>query len=237
MITVIVSVFNEDKNPYLPQILTQFENEPCFELICIDGGSTDNTQALISKHKATLYNLDYSTRAARLNLGILHASHPTILLHHPRSVLSPDALSFLKQHHATLDWAAFTHQFDHPHFFLKFISWYSNHVRVKKKSIIYLDHCMVIKKAYLSKQAIPDIAIFEDTALSYILQSQCEPILLPYTATTSAIRFLDRGIYQQFMLNQLIKSLYRLGVNPKKINRLYEKHLNLNQTNEAYKNT
>jgi len=231
MISVIVSVFNEEKNPYLPQILAQFENDPCFELICVDGGSSDNTQALINKHNATLHILDHSTRAARLNLGIQHASHAHVLLYHPRSLLSPDALVFLKTNHTTLDWAAFTHQFDHPHFFLKFISWYSNHVRVKKKNIVYLDHCMVVKKAYLNIQAIPDIAIFEDTALSHILQAQCEPILLPHTATTSAVRFLARGIYKQFFMNQFIKGLYRLRVNPKKINKLYEKHLNLNQTN------
>jgi len=231
MITVIVSVFNEEKNSCLPQILMQFENDPFFELICVDGGSSDNTQALINKHNATLHILDSSTRAARLNLGIQHASHARVLLYHPRSVLSADALSFLKTNHTTLDWAAFTHQFDHPHFFLKFISWYSNQVRVKKKKIVYLDHCMVIKKEYLSTQPIPDIAIFEDTALSHILQSQCEPILLPHIATTSAIRFLDRGIYKQFFLNQCIKGLYRLGIDPKKINKLYEKHLNLNQHN------
>jgi glycosyltransferase involved in cell wall biosynthesis len=231
MLSVIVSVFNEEKNPYLLQILTQFENEPFFELICVDGGSSDNTQALISKHHATLHVLEHSTRAARLNLGIQHATHPRVLLYHPRSRLSSEAICFLKTHHAALDWAAFTHQFDHAHFFLKFISWYSNHVRVQKKNIVYLDHCMVINKAYLNAQAIPDIAIFEDTALSHSLQSHGKPTLLPHIATTSAIRFLDRGIFKHFFLNQVIKALYHLGINPKKINKLYEQHLNLNQNN------
>ena len=231
MITVIVSVFNEEKNPYFLQILKQFENDPFFELICVDGGSRDNTQALVSEHHATLLILDKSTRAARLNLGIRHATHPCVLLHHPRSMLSSEALSFLKKNHTTLDWAAFTHQFDHTHFFLKFISWYSNHVRVQKKNIVYLDHCIIIKKTYLDAPAMPDIAIFEDTALSHILQSYCKPKLLPYIATTSAIRFLDRGIFKQFFINQLIKGLYRWGLDSKKINKIYEQHLNLNQTN------
>lgn len=231
MITVIVSVFNEDNNPCLPQILMQFEKDPFFELICVDGGSTDNTQAFISKHNASLHILNHSTRAARLNLGIKKASHAHVLLYHPRSVISDDALAFLKTNHSTLQWAAFTHQFDHPHFFLKFISWYSNQIRVKKKKIVYLDHCMLIKKQYLNTQPIPDIAIFEDTALSHILQAQCEPILLPHIATTSAIRFLNRGVYKQFILNQCIKGLYHMGVDPKKINKLYEQHLNLNQNN------
>ncbi len=231
MISVIVSLFNEEKNPYFHRLLTQFKNDPFFELICVDGGSRDNTQAHVHQHDAILYVVEHSTRAARLNLGIRHATHPHVLLHHPRSALSSEALTFLKQHHATLDWAAFTHQFDHKHFFLAYISWYSNRVRVQKKNIVYLDHCMIIKKAYLDKQTIPDIAIFEDTALSYQLQSYCKPRLLPSKVTTSAIRFLDRGIFKQFFLNQWIKGLYRLGINPKKINKLYEQHLNLNQDN------
>jgi len=224
-------MFNEEKNPYLKQILTQFENEPYFELICVDGGSTDNTQALVCKHHALLYILEHSTRAARLNLGIHQATHPHVLLYHPRSLLSPDALEFLKTEPVLPHWAAFTHRFDHAHFFLKFISWYSNHVRVQKKNIVYLDHCMVINKAYLNAEPMPDIAIFEDTALSCLLQAHCTPRLLPQIATTSAIRFLDRGIFKQFFMNQLIKGLYRLGRDPQKINKLYEQHLNLNQHN------
>jgi glycosyltransferase involved in cell wall biosynthesis len=231
MLSIIVSIFNEEKNPYLQQILTQVENEPGFELICVDGGSTDNTQALVRKHNAALHILEHSTRAARLNFGIQHATHSHVLLYHPRSLLSPEAFEFLKNQPVLPDWAAFTHEFDHAHFFLKYISWYSNHVRVLKKNIVYLDHCMVINKAYLNAEPMPDIAIFEDTALSHLLQAHCTPRLLPHIATTSAIRFLDRGIFKQFFLNQLIKGLYRLGRDPQKINKLYEQHLNLNQHN------
>lgn len=231
MISVIISIFNEDRNPYLRKILAQFAHQQEIELICVDGGSSDNTQALVHEHHAILHILEDSTRAARLNLGIKYSTHPHVLLYHPRSLLSAEAIMFLKQHHETLDWAAFTHRFDHQHFFLNFISWYSNHVRVKKKNIVYLDHCMVIKKTYLDTYTIPDIAIFEDTALSHHLQSYCTPRLLPQIATTSAIRFLNRGIFKQFFMNQFIKGLYHWGFDPKKINKLYEQHLNLNQNN------
>ncbi len=231
MISVVISVFNESKNPYLLSILEQFKHDTFFELICVDGGSTDGTFEAIKKQGIRVEVLHASTRAARLNLGIQCASAKTILLQHPRSLISDAGIALMKKNDKAFEWAAFTHQFDHAHFFLKFISWYSNEVRVKKKAIVYLDHCMLVKKAYLDAKAMPDIAVFEDTALSEHLRTICQPVLLSDSVTTSAIRFLDRGIYKQFLLNQWIKCLYVLKIDSKKINRLYEKKLNLNQEN------
>jgi glycosyltransferase involved in cell wall biosynthesis len=234
MITVIISVFNEMKNIYFSKILTQFKADAVFEVMCIDGGSTDGTVAWLKAQQVNVQVLAESTRAARLNFGIQHAKTAAILLQHPRSVISKAGIVWMKQNHETLKWAAFTHQFDDTHFFLKFISWYSNQIRVKKKNIVYLDHCMLINKLLLNIEAIPDLAVFEDTALSIALRKQCEPILRPEIVTTSAVRFLDRGIYKHFLLNQGIKVLYALNINSKKINQIYEKKLNLNQKNETW---
>ncbi|MDF1677130.1 MAG: hypothetical protein P1U32_00335 [Legionellaceae bacterium] len=231
MITVVVSVFNEMQNPYLSKIIQQFKADVSFELVCIDGGSADGTIEWLTQQGVRVEVLPHSTRAARLNLGMRYASYPMVLLQHPRSIISDEGVAFIKTNVQQLKWAAFTHQFDTPHFFLKFISWYSNYVRIQKKGIVYLDHCVLINRAYLTVAPLPDIAIFEDTALSDNLRCFCSPELLPFRVVTSAIRFLDRGIYKQFLLNQWIKFLYSLNVDSKKINRLYEKKLNLNQKN------
>lgn len=232
MISIIISVFNEMNNSYLPVILGNFKDDPFFEVICVDGGSTDGTANYINQQNVTVIVLPQSTRAARLNLGIQRATGSHVLLHHPRSTLSDAGILFLKNNINQLHWAAFTHQFDTAHPFLSFVSWYSNGIRVKRKHITYLDHCIVVKKSYVDKQPIPDIAVFEDTALSVTLKkSGQKPILLPYSVTTSAIRFLTRGIYKHFLLNQWIKCLYHLGYDHRKINKLYEHRLDLNQKN------
>ncbi len=231
MISVIVSLFNESCNPYFYKIISCFKSDTFFDLILVDGGSTDQTLSFLEKEGLSFYQLPDSTRAARLNLGLQKACSEFILLHHPRSLISPLGLKHIKSHYRHYDWAAFTHAFDHPHFFLKFVSWYSNRVRVEKKNITYLDHCIFFNKKHL-EHPIPDIEIFEDTELSYQLQAKACAKLLTFTATTSAIRFLERGIFKQFLLNQFIKLLHARGVNAERINRLYEKRLNLNQMND-----
>ncbi|MDF1757497.1 MAG: glycosyltransferase [Legionellaceae bacterium] len=236
MISIVFSSFNEMNNPYLTKIISQFKNDQFFEFIYVDGGSSDGTIDCIEKLGIKIISLPNSTRAARLNLGIKQASHAHLLLQHPRSIIEDKGLIFLKNNFQNMSWAAFKHRFDNQHYFLKFISWYSNEVRVKKKAIVYLDHCIVVKKELLNHSHIPDIAIFEDTALSKIItDAGVKPILLPFYATTSAIRFLNRGIYKQFLLNQWIKFLYSINYNHQKINKIYEQKLNLNQNNSDKK--
>lgn len=231
MINVVISVFNEENNPYLMRIIERFANYPLFELIFVDGGSSDNTVESLKEKNHNVLVLPNSTRAARLNYGITLSQYDFILLQHPRSLISQDGIIFLQDNYQHYPWAAFTHQFDCDHFFLRFVSWYSNRIRICKKKITYLDHCIFFHKTIL-KQAMPDIAIFEDTELSFQLQKKAFPKLLPLTVTTSAIRFLERGIFKHFLLNQFIKLLHSKNIDPSIINRLYEKRLNLNQKNE-----
>jgi len=169
MISVVLSIFNEVNNPYFLNIIKKLAGDPFFELVLIDGGSTDGTLDILKKFNLNYFNLGNSTRGARLNFGIAKATFDAVLLHHPRSMLSDEAWRYLKSNYESKSWRAFTHKFDHPHWFLNYISWYSNYVRVLKKNIVYLDHCIFFNKTLLGVDNIPDLAIFEDTALSELL--------------------------------------------------------------------
>ena len=185
----------------------------------------------LSKYKnVELICIDKSaavTRAERLNIGFDKAKGSMILYYHPRSYVDPKGIEYLIEHCEKVMWGAFTHQFDHAHPLLKFTSWYSNKIRGQGRSIFYLDHCIFFHRS-LRKKPLPLVEIFEDTLLSCQLKDQQRPLLLPFTSTTSAVRFRKNGFWKQAFLNQILKIGFYLKVSDQTMNSIYEKNLDLN---------
>lgn len=210
-------------------MLSRYAQAHNAEIICVDGGSADGTLELIKSFNVKLVSKDIKTRAGRLNEGIQCAQGDVIILHHPRSILSFDALSYIQRHHKQLTWGAFTHQFDISHPLLAFTSWYSNKVRGDLRHIYYLDHCLFAKKSLLEQIGmVPERAIFEDTDLCLRLRRVTKPRRLPFLSVTSAIRFTQNSIYKQAFINQKLKWQYYFSQSDHKMNKAYEKGLNLN---------
>lgn len=167
------------------------------------------------------------TRAGRLNTGFKLAKADWVLFHHPRSWLDlEDYLDIVENLPNAACWIGFRHTFDIDHYFLKFTSWYSNFVRLKR-GIVYLDHCILFHRSFLHVP-IPEIAIFEDTELSKIFLKTSRPILSNKLVKTSAVRFVKNGYLKQGLLNQFLKLAYHLKLSNNFINSIYEKGLGLN---------
>jgi hypothetical protein len=137
-------------------------------------------------------------RGERLQDGINNCSSPLILLHHPRSLVEKAGIAWLLQNHenSNLSWGGFHHQFDNDHWLLRFTSWWSNYIRSRYWSIVYLDHCIFFRR-YLLIRPIPPVPIFEDTELCYILKESSgrKPLIISdYKSITSAIRFMKNGM-------------------------------------------
>ncbi|PSN17813.1 glycosyl transferase [filamentous cyanobacterium CCP5] len=233
MISVVLPCVNELRHGYLPQILENLSRQrgnP--ELIAVLSPSQDGTAQLIRQYpQVNLIEADCSNRAQRFNQG-LQASHgEVVLLHHPATLLpSHGAIDLVdKATAAGALWGGFGHSFDHDHWLLRFTSWYSTAVRSRWSRILYFDHCLFARRDLLLRVGgVPDLDIFEDTALSQRLRSLAPPCILPATAVTSARRFRQRGIYQQALLNQGLKLLYHARLDPAWLNRLYEQRSQIN---------
>ncbi len=208
LLSVVIPTTQETETTLFEEALRSLSEIPNLEIICID-------------------QKEASTRAKRLNLGFSRAKGTMILFHHPRSLIQKKGLEHLIKIHDQKFWGGFHHQFDYHHPLLRFTSWYSNSIRGRIRGILYLDHCIFFHRSLWTSD-LPDVEIFEDTILSKNLLSHSKPLILPYTSTTSAIRFIKKGVFFQALINQLTKVFFYIGISHHKINKIYESGLNLN---------
>lgn len=232
MLSIILPTQNEMRSGLLNPIMSSLAQVVDAEVIVVDGDSDDGTLELLSNFDLKLIAAPGASRAAKLNAGIAAASGDMIFLHHPRSLVQPESflqIAELGKERARV-WGGLSHRFDYEHPLLRFTSWYSNRIRCDRSGILYLDHCIFFDGGFKEEGfKIPDVDIFEDTELSKLLRRHSRPVRLPAVARTSAIRFRRNGIYRQALLNQRMKLAYYLNFPHDKMNRQYEKGLNLNK--------
>ena len=230
MISIVLPCLNEIRHGYLPNILDNLALQPGEkQIIIVISPSTDRTYDLITQHPAAaefkIIETEVSNRAQRLTIGIQASQGKTVLLHHPATLLPQNALTQINTLMAekAVTWGGFCHSFDFDHWLLRFTSWYSTTQRPRFSRILYLDHCIFARRqALLDIGGVPNMDIFEDTALSKALSQYGPPYLVPGTIVTSARRFRERGIYKHAALNQLLKLMYHAQLDPQKMNWLYE---------------
>ena len=234
MFSVVLPCFNESRHGYLPKILENLSQQAGEkQLLAVVSPSTDDTLAILQQFPTVeIIETAATNRAQRLNVGIDASKGDLVLLHHPATLLPPtnalcQARSALAD--ASAVWGGFTHSFDMDHWLLRFTSWYSTTQRSQRQSILYLDHCIFAQRqALIDIGGVPDMDIFEDTTLSIALAQWGRPAIAPGRIVTSARRFRDRGIYRQALLNQLLKLMYHVRLDPQQLNRLYESKSQIN---------
>jgi hypothetical protein len=226
-VSVIIPTCRENDESYLLKMAEHYPSHSQLEFLVAD---FDTPKELLEQIKRSDFNIlqtNLQTRAERLQKGLEEAHGELIVLHHPRSLLDPSAWHQLLEPQEPLTWGGFTHRFDQQSWGLNFTSWYSNHVRPCLWRVVYLDHCLYFKKKLLTSP-IPPVPIFEDTEISRVLRCSGPPKILAPPAVTSAVRFRKNGFWQQVCKNQILKVAYHLGVSRDRMNKFYEKKLNLN---------
>ena len=96
MISIIIPVLNEERA--LPATLQQvFSQAGEFEVIVIDGGSTDKTIDIVSQDNRIQFHTAPAGRASQMNAGAEQATGDWLLFLHADTLLPKDALSSIAQ--------------------------------------------------------------------------------------------------------------------------------------------
>ena len=219
LVSIIIPTLNEEEN--ILRCLACVKSQQCeFEVLVVDGGSSDSTRELARRDACVIESV--RGRAIQMNVGARHARGELLLFLHADSILPTDALIHLRR--AAQDpmvvGGTFTLSFDSDRLLLKLYSFFT---RFRFRYFHYGDQGIFVKRAVFEQmRGYREIPFMEDVDFLKRLYKTGRVVVIKKSVTTSARRFLERGLVRQQLLNCLLVSLYVLGVKPEVLVRWYK---------------
>lgn len=234
-ISIIIPTLNEAKN--IQATLDTIHIAKNVEVIIVDGGSEDDTVAIVKqycKQNAQSKSLKdiavisgYRGRALQMNAGAAAATGEILLFLHADTRLPAEFDMMVRKIFSTpkitskIVAGAFTLKIDAKGIGLRLVEW-----GVKLRSHLwqmpYGDQAIFLKKQTFEKiGGFPELPIMEDFELVRRLQKVGKITTINVPAVTSARRWLQKGIFQTTLINQIVIIAYFLGVSPQRLRSLY----------------
>ena len=182
-----------------------------FEIIVVDGGSTDATVAIASRYARIVRS--ERGRANQMNAGAAVATGDILLFLHADTLLPANALSDIR---STLigdvGAGSFRLQFDATSPLLRFYSFFT---RFKFKRFCFGDRGLFVQTTLFNQiNGFAAIPVFEDLDMVCRLHQHTHFAFLPTYVTTAARRFKKNGLLRQQLLNTYLWTRYLLGAAP-----------------------
>jgi rSAM/selenodomain-associated transferase 2 len=222
MISVIIPTLNEEKHirSCIESILTESAD---WEIIVADGGSTDRTVKLANGYEGVRVVRSDRGRGLQMNRGALSANGTVFLFLHADTKLEEGWSRYIKA--ALRDDAvaggAFTLRIngDKRHFRLIEL-WVK--VRCALFGLPYGDQGIFVRRDFFEKLGgYRDIPLMEDVDLVRRMKRTGRIVVLPGRAFTSARKWSREGWIRVSLMNQFLMILFRLGVDPGRLAKLY----------------
>lgn len=220
-IGVVIPAFNEAKQ--LPDILTQLHQKGFTFIVIVDAGSTDGTCQIAEEYGVNIVHSVLKNRAHQLNLGSEFLKTNFLLFLHADVQLTfvkvEELLDVINQ--PLFSFANFRLKFDSNHWFLKLNALFSY---LKVGAFQFGDQGLLVNTSifYTINGYDEDLLFMEGNHIIRKLRKSYPFIKLKGTLLVASRKYDEVGIYRLQIGYFIIYFLERLGLDQKRIKRLFD---------------
>ncbi|HEY6410442.1 MAG TPA: TIGR04283 family arsenosugar biosynthesis glycosyltransferase [Ktedonobacteraceae bacterium] len=220
--SIIIPVLNEEAalEDHLAPLTDQCAQHD-YELLIVDGGSTDSTTSIAQRYGKVIHSP--GGRAAQMNAGAALAKCDVLLFLHADTRLPNEAFTAIEQALASSDviGGAFRLCFNCDRWTYRLVAFTTN-LRSRLGTVFTGDQAYFIRaNSFHAVGGYPDQPLMEDLEIIARLRKIGKVILLPLFVTTSARRHQKIGLFRTVLFMWYLRTLYKFGVSPAQLQRLY----------------
>ncbi len=222
-ISVIIPVVNEAEN--LGKAIESAKVAGAFEVIVVDGGSSDQSCAIATVCGAQLIKTSPG-RGIQLQAGAQVATGDVLLFLHADNRLAKESCQQIAEAFADTNvlFGGFRQQIDAIGYRYRFLE-FGNAFRAKWLGVIYGDQAIfVCRETLAAVGGIPELPLMEDVELMRRLRRRGKRVLLDGPLRISARRWQRHGVFRQTLRNWTLLVAYFLGVSPGTLSGWYRRH-------------
>ena len=223
MISVVIPVLDEETAIGAALERLRGQGEP-HQVIVADGGSGDATAAVAAAHGARVVTSP-TGRGTQMNAGAREATGDALVFLHVDVRLPEGALAAIAAALADV-WVCgggFRKRYDGGGWILGATAAVLNAVRTERgRRLVGTQAIFVRRDVFERLGGYREWPLLEDVDFSDRLRTAGEVRVLPLEVVASSRRYRRRGVLRQVLLNAAVLGLFRLGVGPERLKRLYE---------------
>jgi rSAM/selenodomain-associated transferase 2 len=221
-LAIVIPALNEAAN--LSRLLPDLARGcPGADIVVVDGGSGDDTAAVVARLPGPRLLESARGRAVQMNHGARAAGGDTLLFLHADTRLPDGAARAIEQTLAEpgVMGGRFDVRFDNERPLFRVIAWFMN-TRSRASGICTGDQAIFVRRAdFEAVGGYPDIPLMEDIELSRRLKRRGKLRALRLRVTTSARKWEREGPLRTIGLMWALRFLHFCGVAPARLHRWY----------------
>ena len=221
-LAIVIPVLNEAAN--LSRLLPDLARDcPGAEIVVVDGGSHDDTAAVLARRPGSRLLAAARGRALQMNLGARATTGDTILFLHADTRLPDGAAPAIETALAVpgVVGGRFDVRFDTDRPIFRMIAWFMN-TRSRASGICTGDQAIFVRRAdFEAVGGYPEIPLMEDIELCRRLKRRGRLRALRLRVTTSARKWEREGPLRTIGLMWALRLLHFFGVAPARLHRWY----------------